>query len=208
MRIGRLLLVFPVTLAAQQLPSAALIRGVLVERDAQATSGEFSVRAHGNQVFRYRFDPKTYVERDQRISEVARLVPGDKVEVVSDEGPGSTLRYARTVHVIETPPPPRPLSQGRVRAYRTPAERLAPISTLSFAGVVSRLNSDRVVLHTRAGGDQTILLRQDTRYLANGEVVDFAALQPNMRVFVRAGKNLYDQVEAYQVIWGQILSPR
>ena len=103
--------------------------------------------------FRHRFDPKTYVERDQRISEIARLVPGDKVEVVSDEGPGSTLRYARTVHVFETPPP-RPLSQGRVRAYRTPAERLAPISTLSFAGVVSRLNSDCVVLHTRAGGSR------------------------------------------------------
>jgi hypothetical protein len=143
----------PFALAAQLPPTAALVRGVLVERDAQATSGEFSVRADGNQVFRYRFDPKTYVERDQRISEIARLMPGDKVEVVSDEGPGSTLRYACTVHVFETPPP-RPLSQGRVRAYRTPAERVAPISTLSFAGVVSRLNSDRVVLHTRAGGSR------------------------------------------------------
>jgi hypothetical protein len=29
-----------------------------------------------------------------------------------------------------------------------------------------------------------------------------------MRVFVRAGKNLYDEVEAYQVIWGAILNPR
>ena len=208
MRIGRLLLIFPFALAAQLPPTAALIRGVLVERDAQAASGEFSVRADGNQVFRYQFDPKTYVERDHRISEIARLVPGDKVEVVSDEGPGSTLRYARTVHVIETPPPPRPLSQGRVRAYRTPAERFAPISTLSFAGVVSRLNSDRVVLHTRAGGDQTILLRQDTRYLQDGTMVEPADLKPNMRVFVRAGRNLYNEVEAYQVIWGTILIPQ
>jgi hypothetical protein len=208
MRIGRLFLVFPFALAAQLPPSAALVRGVLVERDAQATSGEFSVRAEGNQVFRYRFDPKTYVEREQRISAIARLVPGDKVEVVSDEGPGSTLRYARTVHVFETPPPQRPLSQGRVRAYRTPADRLAPISTLSFAGVVSRLNSDRVVLHTRDAGDQTILLRQDTRYLQDGTMVEPADLKPNMRVFVRAGRNLYNEVEAYQVIWGTILMPR
>jgi hypothetical protein len=29
-----------------------------------------------------------------------------------------------------------------------------------------------------------------------------------MRVFVRAGKNLYEQVEAYQIIWGQILEPK
>jgi hypothetical protein len=70
------------------------------------------------------------------------------------------------------------------------------------------VNGERVVLHTREAGDQCILLRQDTRYLANGEVVDAAALKPNMRVFVRAGKNLYDEVEAYQVIWGAILNPR
>ena len=29
-----------------------------------------------------------------------------------------------------------------------------------------------------------------------------------MRVFVRAGKDLYNEVEAYQVIWGSILTPR
>ena len=39
-------------------------------------------------------------------------------------------------------------------------------------------------------------------------LVDAATLKPNMRVFVRAGKDLYDQVEAYQVIWGTILDPR
>ena len=37
--------------------------------------------------------------------------------------------------------------------------------------------------------------------------VEAAQLQPNMRVFVRAGRNLYEQVEAYQVIWGGILVP-
>jgi hypothetical protein len=29
-----------------------------------------------------------------------------------------------------------------------------------------------------------------------------------MRVFVRAAKDLHDDVEAYQVIWGTILTPR
>jgi hypothetical protein len=38
--------------------------------------------------------------------------------------------------------------------------------------------------------------------------VDADSLKPNMRVFVRAGKDLYNEVEAYQVIWGTILSPR
>jgi hypothetical protein len=74
--------------------------------------------------------------------------------------------------------------------------------------VVFRLNSQRVVLHTRAAGDLSILLRKDTRYLADGQLVDAGSLKPNMRVFVEAGKDLYNDIEAYQVIWGKILSPR
>ena len=50
-------------------------------------------------------------------------------------------------------------------------------------------------------------LRQDTRYLRDGEVVDANDLQPNMRVFVRAGRTFYNELEAYQVIWGRILMP-
>jgi hypothetical protein len=44
--------------------------------------------------------------------------------------------------------------------------------------------------------------------LDGGEVVDAAALKPNTRVFVQAGKTFYDQVEAYQVVWGEILGPK
>jgi len=202
------LLLIPAALAAQQPPSAALVRGVLIERDTQTPTGEFSVRAPDDLVLRYRFDAKTYVERDQLLSSVPRLQPGDKVEVVSDEGPGSTLRYARTVHVLETPPPARPLSQGRLRVYRTPVEHAVPVGTLTYSGVVFRLNPERMVLHIRGASDQTILLRQDTRYLDNGDTVEPGELQPNMRVFVRAGRTVFNEVEAYQIVWGQILMPR
>jgi hypothetical protein len=208
LRTWRVLLLIPAALVAQQPPSAALVRGVLIERDTQTPTGEFSVRAPDDLVLRYRFDDKTYVERDQLLSSVPRLQPGDKVEVVSDEGPGSTLRYARTVHVLETPPPPRPLSQGRLRVYRTPAEHAVPIGTLTYSGVIFRLNPERMVLHIRGAADQTILLRQDTRYLDNGDTVERGDLQPNMRVFVRAGRTVFNEVEAYQIVWGQILMPR
>jgi hypothetical protein len=213
MRIGFPLAVLPVLLAAQSVAPPGVLRGVLLERDPQTTSGEFAVRAAGNQVFRFLFDAKSYVERDQRPIEVARLQPGESVEVVSDETPGSLLRYARSIHVLSSPAPPRSLSQGRVRAYRSSADRLVaeraiPSGALVFSGVVFRLTSDHVVLHTREAGDQTILLRQDTRYLENGDLVGSSQLQPNMRVFVRAGRTLYNEIEAYQVIWGQILQPR
>jgi hypothetical protein len=208
MRTVGVLLLFPLIGAAQVPPNPALVRGVLLECDARSGSGELSVRAADNQVFRYQFDPKTYVERDDQLIEAARLRPGERVEVVSDIAPGFTLRYARTIHVIPAPAPPRPLTAGRLRASPPQVEPAVRTGNLTFSGVVFRLNGERVVLHTRAAGDRSILLRQDTRYLADGEVVDAAALKPNMRVFVRAGKNLYDEVEAYQVIWGAILNPR
>jgi hypothetical protein len=208
LRTWWVLVLFPAALAAQAPQSAALLRGILIERDTQSPTGEFSVRAPDALVFRYRFDDKTYVERDQLLSSISRLQPGDKVEVVSDDGPGSSLRYARTVHVLETPPPPRRISQARPGAYRSPMELFAPTSTLTYSGVVFRVNPERIVLHTRATGDQTILLRQDTRYLDNGYVVERGELQPNMRVFVRAGRTLFNEVEAFQVVWGQILMPR
>jgi hypothetical protein len=207
-----MLLALPALLMGQGLPpNAALVHGVLVERDPQTTSGQFSVRRDDNLVFRYRFDARTYVERDHELIDVSRMVPGEKVEVLSDEGPGASLRYARTIHVLETPLPAaaRPLSpyriQGATRAYRSSMERFTPTGTLSFSGVIFHLSDSRMVMHTREAGDQTILLRQDTRYLADGDSVDPAELKPNMRVFVRAGRNLYNDIEAYQVIWGHIL---
>lgn len=189
-------------------PSAALVRGVLLERDTPNGSGEFSVRVADNQVFRYHFDAKTYVEREKQMIDVARLQPGEKVEVLSDTVPGSVLRYARTIHVFEDAPPPRNLTAGRLRAYRPSTDRGLPAGNLTYSGVVFRVTSERLVLHTRESGDQSILLRKDTRFLENGETVEAASLKPNMRVFVRAGKDLFDQVEAYQVIWGSILDPR
>ena len=195
-------------LAAAQTPPAALMRGVLLECDARA-AGQFSIRAADNRVFRYQFDLKTYVERDSRMVDMHALTAGEKLEVLSDSLPDSPLRYARTVHVIEAPPPDRPLSQGRYRAPRRVATEELPPRTgnLTYAGVVFRITPDAVAIHLRDGSEQSILLRKDTRFLQNGSIVDAASLKPNMRVFVRAGKSIYDEVEAYQIIWGRILDP-
>ena len=206
MRLWRLLLLFPAALAAQQSQTASLLRGVLIERDTQPAAGEFAVRAPDNQVFRYRFDTQTSVDRDQLPCSVPRLEAGDKIEVISDEVPGSLLRYARTVHVLETSPPVHAASPRRLRLYQL-QERALTAGTLTYSGVIFRLNPERMVLHTREAGDQIILLRQDTRYLDNGDIVEPAELQRNMRVFVRAGRTLFNEVEAYQVVWGQILMP-
>lgn len=206
--IGILLLLGWMAAAQIQAPeNAALVRGVLLECDARP-AGEFSIRTAGNRVLRYQFDHKTYVEREERLIEAARLTAGEQVEVLSDAVAGYPLRYARTVHVIQPVAPPRPKTLGRLRAYDPKSEPAVRAGNLTYSGVVFRLNSERVVLHTREAGDLSILLRKDTRYLADGQVVDVESLKPNMRVFVRAGKDLYNDVEAYQVIWGAILTPR
>ncbi len=207
MRCAAVLLVGAM-LAAAQTPPAALVRGVLLECDARA-SGQFSIRGSDNRVFRYEFDPKTYVERESRMIDMRTLSAGEKLEVLSDSLPDSSLRYARTVHVVETPPPDRPQSAGRYRAPRRVAtEELPPrTGTLTYSGVVFRITPESVAIHLRDGTEQSILLRKDTRYLQNGSMVDAASLKPNMRIFVRAGKSVYDEVEAYQIIWGRILDP-
>ena len=197
-----------VGMAEVQAPeSAPLVSGVLLECDAHP-SGELSIRAAENRVLRYRFDAKTYVERDDRLIDTSRLVAGEKIEVLSDAVAGNAVRYARTIHVLQPVPPPRPKTLGRLRAYDPKAETAVRTGNMTYSGVVFRLNSRRLVLHTREAGDLSIQLRQDTRYLADGQLVDAASLKPNMRVFVRAGKDLYNDVEAYQVIWGTILTPR
>ena len=128
--------------------------------------------------------------------------------MVSDIAPGSALRYARTIHVIaDAPRPARPPSPARPRALAA-ADRAIPTGNLTYAGVVFRITPERLVLHTRDGGDLALQLRKDTRFLSDGEIVEPAALKPNVRVFVRAGQDLYGRLEVYQVIWGKILEAK
>jgi hypothetical protein len=203
-----LLILLSTTLAAQTPPPAGLMRGRILECEVEGARGEISIRTATYQVFRFAFDRITYFEREKQRIDAGDLEAGDMVEVVSDRTPGLTLRYARTVHVISPPVRSRPpLTAGRLRVYRSPVEHLVPIGNLTFAGVVFRVTPERLVLHTRDGGEKIFLLRQDTRYLDGGKMVEGTTLKPNMRVFVRAGKTLYDEIEAYQVIWGRMIQP-
>jgi hypothetical protein len=214
----RLLLLLPAMLSlsaggalrAQQPAFSGVIRGVLIACDDPGPAGEFCLRARStNQVYRFRFDAKTYVEREEQRVSMSGLQKGDTIEVVADRDESVAVHYARTVHVIEAPHRPRPAAlSSRSRAYRPNfMDFLAPRGNLTYAGVIARLTADRLVLHTRQEGEKTILLRLDTRFLEGGTMVEAADLKPNTRVFVRAGKNLDDQIEAYHVIWGEILKP-
>ena len=211
MRLCGMLLLFAPCLAAQSdRPYFGLLRGVLLESNARAGSGELTVRAQDNRLFRYRFDSRTYVEREDVLVDGASLLPGDVLEIVSDRSPDVRVRYARTIHVILPPPALHPLSAGRVWAYSRPdRDRPAMRETdLTLAGVVFRIDGSQISIHTRQEGDRRVLLRADTRYFQNGTEVDSTAMKPNTRIFIEAGKTLRDEIEAYQVVWGSIFRPQ
>jgi hypothetical protein len=72
---------------------------------------------------------------------------------------------------------------------------------------VLRIVGDALTLKTRTDGEKQILLRQDTRYIGGGQRMDADGLKRNTRVFIRAGRNLDNDIEAYQVVWGDIVQP-
>jgi hypothetical protein len=206
LRLHRLTAFAAAALAAQVPGAPGLVRGVLLECEARAGAGSLSVRSPNNEVFRFTFDSKTYFERESERIDPSRLAPGERMEVVADRGEG--IRYARTVHVLEPPKPVRPpLPPGKFRTYRSGIEHLVPRGDMTFSGILSRVNAERLVLRGKDGSDRTILLRHDTRFLDGGEVADIGNLKPNMRVFIRAGRDLYGEVEAFQIIRGGILQP-
>jgi hypothetical protein len=135
---------------------------------------------------------------------------------VCDTGPDVALRYARTIHVVdsvaEKAVATRQFSQGRYALPRRPALRDDPLQsdlflsrgTLAFAGLVCQLNAERLVLRTRAGGEKTIYLRPDTRYMKDGGVAPAKLLRLNTRVYVRGSQNLEGEIEAFQIIWGEL----
>jgi hypothetical protein len=191
-------------LAADTPYQSPILRGVVLECDQRAT-GELAIRAADNEVLRYQFDKRTYVERNEQMIEPSRLLPGEKVEIVSDRAPGFTLRYARTIHVMQPTASARPQRSGAPKPYNPRTENVRT-GSLNYSGVIYRVNAEKFVLHTRESGDLPILIRNDTRYLEDGQVVGLANLKPNMRVFVNGGKGLYGDIEAYQIVWGRILA--
>lgn len=208
MRAALTLCAAAVAVAAQTAVPPGIVRGDLLEWESVRGGGELSIRTPSHQVFRFSYDARTYVERERERTSIDKLQKGDQLEIVSDQTPGVVLRYARTVHVVEQAQPRRAQrSFTRSRAYRSAIDSIAPRGDLTFAGVVARITGERLVLRTRRDGDKTILLRDDTRFLDNGTQVAASALAPSTRVFIRGSRNFENEIEAYQVVWGEILDP-
>jgi hypothetical protein len=201
-------LLVAVGVVAQEPAPPSLVRGTLLEWDVSSSTGELSLRVRDYHVYCFWYDSQTRFERDSQPASVAQLRKGDVLEIVAEAGPNSVRRYARLVRLLASSPPAAPpVYRPSYRPFRGLADDLFPRGSLTLAGVVSQLSEERLILRTRADPAKRILLRTDTRYLEDGCPVALSALRVNTRIFVRAGENLEGEIEAYQVVWGEILKP-
>lgn len=176
-----------------------LFRGRMVSWEGSATRGVLLASNTAGDVQGCGYDSLSYLELSHQRITVAKLEAGDPLEIITDHKPGSRDCYIRMLQVVPPAPPP-----SRIKpAVRRPAIA-PPQGDRTISGVVIRQDGRSVTLRTREG-EQTLLLRRDTRYLADGAQQEAVALTVNTRVFVRAGPDLEGRIQAYQVMWGDIL---
>jgi hypothetical protein len=185
---------------AAEMPSG-FFRGNFAVLNGTTAAGELTARAHDGETFECAYDSRSYFERDKERILPTKLAVGDSIEVLADRKPGSRTCYARIVHVLGLEPVRRP-SRTPQRASRQ--DLLPARGDRTFAGIVVRHDTARLTIRTRAG-ERSLALRPDTRYLGDGARVDASGIPVNAHVFVRAGRDLYGQLEAYQVMWGEIV---
>ena len=192
----------------EQVTPTGILLGDLISWSGTSRTGSLSFRSADDRVFHCAYDERTYFERSRERIAPAALHPGDRLEVVADKQDDRVTCYARTVQVIDFPAP-RTLPGQRPRLRTAPAatESITPRGNLTFTGVVLENSSGQLILRTRANERKLILLRHDTRYLGDGQILERTNLPVNTRVFVRAGRNIEEELEAYQIVWGDILRP-
>jgi hypothetical protein len=193
---------------AQENAPAGLLTGDFVSWTGTPRSGQFVFQSAGNRIYSCTYDDKTYVERESRRISIASAEKGDRLEIVSDYRKDSIVCYARLVHVLD---PQRtyvmPGVRPRAKTSSRPAELFGPRGDMTLSGLVMGVTSGVLTLKARTGEYRTIHLRPDTRYSTEGQTAEASNLRVNTLVFVRCSRNLENEVEAYQVVWGEILKP-
>ena len=181
--------------------SPGLVRGTLL----QAEAGFVMIRQPAGTVVRCGFDSHTWIERDRRRLSMDALEPGTPIEALTDVRSGRC--YTRTIR-LSPPTSGSATRRNPLSSFRATLDSIYPRGNLTFGGVVLRRSPTLLVVRTRTEPEKVIRLRDDTRFLDSGSPASVSDVAVNTRVFIRAGKNFENEVEAYQVIWGEIAGPK
>jgi hypothetical protein len=193
-------------MAQQEIAPIGIVRGVLIGCDG----ARLTVRTADGHTYGFVIDNKTFIERDHFRISCSKLDKAEPLEIVSDRSTEPGMAYARLITVVNPEARSRRRALMAVRApldHEDPTLSIAPRGSLTFTGVVLRMDDDGMVLRTRVDGEKWILVRRDTRFREDGLRVEPSSLHSTTRVFVRAGKNLDGEIEAYEIVWGEILTP-
>lgn len=183
------------------------VRGVLLDLEGDNHAGQMSVRAADCHVRVLLYGAGTEIHRDDRVIPATALRPGDVVEAWCAGDAEPRCRAERIVVLKPAPPAPPAWPQTR-----WPQPQWGPLwpprGQFVLAGLIAELNADHIRLRTRRGAEYLVRLRDDTMLVGNGLAASAGELRVNMHVFVRAGKGLEGDLEAFQVVWGRILPAR
>ncbi len=189
---------------AQDRPLAPLVRGVFQDWMGAEENGMFRFHTADFQEYQCRFTSKTYFEQDHRRTYVSGIAKGQNLEILSErtaEPPRCRALIVRVVELKQHPSRPHPHA---LPAY-SPTETFAPRGNLLITGIVLRVDEGSIVLRNRSGVRQLIQLRADTRYIGSGLLDEKEAMPVGRPVQVRAGKTFEGDVEAFTIMWGEIL---
>jgi hypothetical protein len=174
-------------LHAQQAMPVGIVHGNLIS----SAGGNLSVRQSDGAVYDCSYDNHTLFQRNRWPIRSTDLNGGEPVEVLSDRKPAQAC-YVRMLSVVYAlPKSPRRPAPAR--------DAWIPHGYLTYSGLVVENAGSKLTLQTRAG-PRTLLLRPDTHYSDATETLI------NKHVFVRAGRTPQGSLEAYQVMWGEILT--
>jgi hypothetical protein len=183
--------------------SSGYFHGAMAGFDGSKTLGVLRARAASGEISTCGFDAKTYLEFEKRRVSVDQLREGDPLEILASRRPGETACYILSLEVIAPAKVARP--NRRVDVTPTQAARPAAVrhGNRNIAGVVIQITAGSVTLRTRTG-EESFLLRRDTRYFGNGLRMERDDVRGNQRVSVEASRNLDGEMEAFQLTWGEL----
>ncbi|MFN7936938.1 MAG: hypothetical protein U0R19_26690 [Bryobacteraceae bacterium] len=185
---------------------APLSRGVWQEWVGSDSNGSFLFKTNEDQTHRCAFTSKTYFEREHKRTWVSKIESGQQVEVLSERIQDGTRCRALIVRVLTEKALENP--RYKWRTWQAAAEIVAPRGNVVLTGIVLEHDEYSLKLRTRDGLRHLITLRDDTRFMAAGAASARMDLPAYQTIQVRAGKTYDNRVEAYSIVWGEILRPR